>query len=371
MNIALLEPFFTGSHKSWAENLKQKSKHNIQIFSLPGRHWKWRMHGGAVSLANAFMASSFQPDGILATDMLDLAVFLGLTKTKTNNVPTGIYFHENQLSYPWSENDPDLKLKRDNHYGFINFSSAVAADQLFFNSFYHKKSFLEALPRFLNQFPDFQLKEMIASIEKKSTVLYLGNLLEQLAVYKSAQKYDRPVILWNHRWEYDKNPATFFDTLLKIKKAGIPFYLILLGKSYQQIPAIFKKGMQLLKDEIIHSGYAPSFEEYVRLLWQADFFPVTNKQDFFGASVVEALFCDTYPLLPNRLAYPEHIPKQLRKKYLYENDDQLLEQLKTLLAATPIPKIDPDCKSHLKRYDWNNLIPIYDQKLSDLCKKHT
>ncbi len=134
MRILLVEPYYTGSHAVWAEGYAQYSQHHIDILSLPGRFWKWRMHGGAVTLAQKFLASDLNHDFILATDMLDLTTFLALTRTKTAHVPTAIYFHENQLTYPWSPDDRDVAQKRDKHYGFINYTSALAADAVFFNS---------------------------------------------------------------------------------------------------------------------------------------------------------------------------------------------------------------------------------------------
>ena len=83
MLVYLIEPFLTGSHQSWAEGLQRHSQHEIRIFGLPGRYWKWRMHGGAVSLANKTLEhmsdSNEQPDLVLATDMLDVATFRALT----------------------------------------------------------------------------------------------------------------------------------------------------------------------------------------------------------------------------------------------------------------------------------------------------
>ena len=113
MKIALLEPFFSGSHQQWAEGLLKHSTHEIKIFSLPGRYWKWRMYGGAVALARQFLEDSFQPDLLLATDMLDLTTFLSLTRSKTAFLPTVIYFHENQITYPWSPTDADISLNRN------------------------------------------------------------------------------------------------------------------------------------------------------------------------------------------------------------------------------------------------------------------
>ncbi|MCH6560361.1 DUF3524 domain-containing protein, partial [candidate division KSB1 bacterium] len=46
MNILILEPYFTGSHKAWAQGYQKQSKHRVEILSLPGNFWKWRMHGG-------------------------------------------------------------------------------------------------------------------------------------------------------------------------------------------------------------------------------------------------------------------------------------------------------------------------------------
>ncbi|MGI9541618.1 MAG: tRNA-queuosine alpha-mannosyltransferase domain-containing protein, partial [Cyclobacteriaceae bacterium] len=132
MKIVLLEAFFSGSHRQWAEGLQRFSKHEIEILSLPGRHWKWRMHGGAITLAKRFQQLQTKPDLIIATDMLDLGQFLSLTRKETAQIPVAIYFHENQLSYPWSPTDEDVELKRDRHYGWLNYTSALAADTLFF-----------------------------------------------------------------------------------------------------------------------------------------------------------------------------------------------------------------------------------------------
>ena len=54
MNILYLEPFYSGSHKSWIDSYKLFSKHNIDVIELPGRKWKWRMHGGAITLAKDY-----------------------------------------------------------------------------------------------------------------------------------------------------------------------------------------------------------------------------------------------------------------------------------------------------------------------------
>ena len=79
MHILLLEPYSTGSHAQWAAGYQKHSRHDVEILALAGANWKWRMHGGAVTLARRFMESSLAPDVIVATDMLDLTTFQALT----------------------------------------------------------------------------------------------------------------------------------------------------------------------------------------------------------------------------------------------------------------------------------------------------
>jgi len=125
MKILLIEPYYTGSHKAWADGYVKSSRHAVELLFLSGHYWKWRMHGGAVTLAEKYNGNYDNNDLIIVSDMLDLTTFQALTRTKTAGIPFVIYFHENQLTYPWSETDRDVAAGRDNHYGFINYSSAL------------------------------------------------------------------------------------------------------------------------------------------------------------------------------------------------------------------------------------------------------
>lgn len=361
MKIALLEPFYTGSHKRWADTVSHFSTHDVRIFSLPGRHWKWRMHGGAVSIARQFLGSGFIPELILATDMIDLSIFLSLTRKTTASVPTAIFFHENQLTYPWSDTDPDPALKRDNHYGFINYTSALAAGHVLFNSTYHLNSFVDALPIFLRQFPDEKNIDTVDSIKVKSSVLpLLIDFSQFIDIAMEAEHYpEECVILWNHRWEYDKNPEGFFHLIYQLKERGLPFKLIVLGEAYRQSPPIFDEAKQKLKDHILHWGYADDSAEYARLLSMSDILPVTSNQDFFGGSVVEAIFANVMPILPNRLAYPGHIPISLSSVHLFDSEEELLHM--TVNAISNLNDIRNRPYRHfVEHYDARKMIKDYD-----------
>ena len=363
MKILILEPYFTGSHKQWALGYKKYSKHEVKILSMKGQFWKWRMHGGAVSLAKQFKNKNYNPDLILSTDMLDLSTFLALTKTKAHSA---IYFHENQLSYPWSPNDRDVLRKRNHHYSFINYVSALSADHVLFNSRFHMEIFLKELHSFLNHFPDYNEIDTIKIIEKKSEVLSLAIELKKFDSYKYTN-HNKPLILWNHRWEYDKNPELFFQSLKHVKDHGYNFDLVVLGENFSNSPEIFKNAENIFKENILHWGYAKTFDSYAKWLWKANILPVTSNQDFFGVSVMEAIYCEAYPLLPNRLSFPELIPKEFHYDHFYQNDNELIEKLKNIIKTYKNKDLKALKKAAVK-FDWNNLAPIYDAKLASLLK---
>jgi glycosyltransferase involved in cell wall biosynthesis len=372
LKILLVEPYYTGSHAAWAEGYARHSRHQIDILSLPGRFWKWRMHGGAVTLARKFHFSDLSPDLILATDMLDLATFLALTRPDSATLPTAIYFHENQLTYPWSPADRDIAQKRDKQYGFINYTSALAADVVLFNSSYHAESFLMALPQLLKHFPDYNELSTVDYIIQKSRVLPLGldlRRLDQFRPTESGQKdreLARPLVLWNHRWEYDKGPEEFFEALGILSERGLDFDLAVLGENYSRQPEVFLAAEKRLTRHIVQFGYVDSLADYTRWLWRADIVPVTSHQDFFGASVVEAIYCDSFPLLPKRLAYPDLIPPEYQPRCFYDDFDDLLARL-----TEAITNIEQTRRLTLRpivsQYDWQHQAKQYDELLAALA----
>jgi glycosyltransferase involved in cell wall biosynthesis len=366
MKILLIEPYLTGSHAAWASEYAERSAHEVTVLGLEGKHWKWRMHGGAVTLAHLFLAGDYSPDCIIASDMLDLTTFLAMTRERTGHVRTVVYFHENQLTYPWSEQDTDLDRERDAHYGFINYVSALTADAVLFNSRYHLDSFMAALKPFLRAFPDHCEIENVDRLREKSRVLPLGLDLKRFDVHRGERSRNgTPLIIWNHRWEYDKNPEMFFQTLFRLQDEDHEFEVAVLGERFHEAPAIFDEAARRLGSRIVRFGYAEDFDEYAGWLWRADILPVTSIHDFFGASVVQAIYCNCYPLLPRRLAYPEHIPAGHHHAFLYENDEDLLDMLRNRIVQIEETR-GYETQEFVSNYDWTTLVPHYDSFLKKL-----
>lgn len=357
MLIFILDSFYEASHRQWAEGLQSTSIHHIDIFSLSPHHWKWSMHGGSIELAAKVNDQETIPDLMIVTDMIDLSLFRSLLSIRFSQIPILLYFHENQITYP--------SQHTDHHYGFINFTSCLIADGIAFNSIYHKDIFISSLPSFLNMFPKNDLVKHIPAILQKSSILGIGFHSQIDRVSNLHGK--TPVILWNHRWEHDKNPELFFNTLFQLKEDGVRFKLIVLGKSYQRSLDIFNRAKVKLATEILHFGFVEDRASYQKWIRLADIIPVTSNQDFFGISAVEAMRAGLYPILPDRLAFPEHLPVAHRSSCLYSGDEEFYQKLKSILV-TPDYNVTKEISSFLTKYDWGKLIADYEKVFGDLMK---
>ena len=346
--FAFLEPYYSGSHKYFADGLKNCFPEKISLFTLPGRHWKWRMHGSAVTFADMIEKSKEKFETIMVSSLADAALLKSLLLPKMPGVRFVTYFHENQLAYPWSENDKEPS-KTDMHYAFINFTSALVSDIALFNSEFNRESFFSALEGFLSSFPDNRLTHNIDAVYKRSYVLYPGINTIPLWVDKN----NKPLkILWNHRWEYDKDPETFFETMFKLKEAGIPFQLVVLGEEKSTSPEIFKVAKEKLKDEIVSFGYAENYEEYKKLVASCDIQPVTSKHEFFGISVLEAASAGVIPILPKRLSYPEIFQSEKFGKLFYE-EGKLFDFIKEF-AEHPDLSLRDEIHERAALFDWSH-----------------
>lgn len=367
MRILIIEPYDTGSHGVWMRGYRTFSRHEVDLLTLEGQFWQWRLVGGAVALAEQYLALDYTPDLLLATDMLDLAKFLALTRPATSEVPTALYFHENQLTYPIGP-----RQKRHHHYAYINYASALAADAVFFNSAYHRDSFFNALPRLLKHFPDYNSLHTIPHIKERSSVLPVGLDLERYDAHRPKSPPDPglpPLVLWNHRWEYDKNPEPFFKALERLAAEGIPFRVALVGENQRQQPAEFEEARDRLGERVVRYGYIESFAEYARLLWESDIVASSAKHDFFGISVVEAIYCGCWPVLPWRLNYPDLVPASEYAHTLYRADSGLYFRLRErLLDPAPAP---PVLRDHVRQFDWRQLAPRYDAAFEAVVARKT
>ena len=221
-----VEPFFGGSHRAFAEGLVAHGGHELELLTLPGREWRRRMRLGAQLLAERVGEVAGEFDFLLVSDMLDLAAFLALTRPRFERTPVLLFMHENQLTYPRLRG-----TKLNSWFGQINYLSALAADRVAFNSEYHRDDFLGALEELERQPNNWLTTAGIESIRGKNSVLPVGVDLASLGEGPAAAPAGgSPLILWNHRWEFDKSPEGFVRTVTALAEEGLDFRVAVAGE---------------------------------------------------------------------------------------------------------------------------------------------
>ncbi len=324
LKILTLEPYYGGSHKAFLEGWMQFSRHEWTLLSLPPWKWKWRMRHSAITLANQTAEKIKAGEGwdiIFCSDMLNLAEYLGLVPQPIQKLPSVVYFHENQLTYPVAH-----PQEFDFHYVLTNLITALASTEVWFNSSYHRDIFLDDLQHFLKRMPDYQPFEAIEDIRRKSLVRYPG--IHQFQ--KRRERSPGPMrIVWAARWEHDKNPELFFESLRILKASKIEFRVSVIGEQFRQVPDVFNSARQEFSDYIDRWGYQQDRNDYESALLEADVFVSTADHEFFGFSVLEGAAAGAFPLVPEKLSYPETLELDAGNEdfYFKGGADHLAERL--------------------------------------------
>jgi len=359
--VLILEPYYGGSHKLFLNGLQKTVEAEYTLLTLPARKWKMRMQLSALWFVQELKKIPEEKrifDTVLCSTFVDVAVLRSLLVSVAGwnrDVRIVTYFHENQFVYPGQTADPTIR-----QFTAINFTTALASDSCAFNSSYNLESFLSAISSSLKKATDIKLPACVDGIREKSVVLNPGmdySFIDQANTNSNKKNSGPPVIVWNHRWEHDKGPELFFDSLYYLQEKNVSFRLIVMGESFMKRPACFEDAVVRLEKEILHFGYVESLEEYAKLLYQGDVIISTAKHEFFGIAILEGVRAGCYPLLPADLSYPE----LYNKNYLYE-PGKLAKRLLTFIKD-PIHLEHTTAQNLTSLFDWNTCRNKYEKFL--------
>jgi glycosyltransferase involved in cell wall biosynthesis len=354
MRVVLVEPYYGGSHRAWADGYQAHSAHDVSVISHPARFWKWRMHGAFLTLAEELerhVSEAGVPDVIVVSTMMDVASFAGAIRHIAAGIPIVAYFHESQFTYPLSPAD-----RVDQTYAMKNWASAVTADLVVFNSEYHREVFRTEATALLNSFPEYKHVDRVDAVVNASVVVPVGVELGDIGdpVRPESQP---PLVVWNHRWEHDKGPHELLAIVQGLVDAEIEFQLAMCGEVFVSVPPTFAAVVEVAGDRLVHQGWADR-GEYVDLLGRSSVVLSTALQEFFGIGVVEGIAAGARPVLPRRLVYPERVDSLGgdRSSVLYESPQRAVELIVDALEQVP----DPALMAAARRYGWSSVAPQLD-----------
>jgi glycosyltransferase involved in cell wall biosynthesis len=353
--ILLLSAYDTPSHKHWRNLLGKLDNYNWTQLSLPPRYFAWRLRGNSLTWGlGHFPELERNYDLILATSMVDISALRGF-RPHLAQVPLAVYFHENQFAYPQSRfQREDIQLHLTTLY------NAACADKVFFNSQYNLTTFIEGASALLKKMPDGVPRSLMQSIEERSQVLPVPIDTEPR---KSIQLLPKTPLrlLWNHRWEYDKNPETLFAALSRLKQQNVPFSLNVIGQQFRRSPAVFDEAKIKFKECIQYWGYQPA-DIYQRCLQESNVVISTAFHDFQGLALQEAIASGCIPIAPDRVAYPEYVPEPLLYSCALPDESLALAEKLVALYHNGFSLED----NPVQRYSWSQLKPRYEQAIRQL-----
>jgi glycosyltransferase involved in cell wall biosynthesis len=331
LRILALEPWLRGSHEGFLAHWSERSRHDVRVIGLAARDWKWRMRSAAFELARRLLQESIEaPDVLFASDYVDLPALYGWLAPHWREIPCIAYFHENQLTYP--ERPDEEPRERDLHFGFTNMMSALRASRVVFNSRFHRDEFARASSELLARMPRPNPRAALAAKLAAAHVIAPGIDLEAIELGAGGDRRAPLRVLFNHRWEHDKDPLAFLAAVRDAARNGARLELVLLGESFETLPP----GAGERHDELApvgeERGFVADRAHYASLLRSCDVAVSTARHEFFGVAIAEAMAAGCTPLVPRRLAYPELVPSELHARSLYDDGADLSRRLERAAA---------------------------------------
>ena len=326
--ILLLSAYDAMSHKMWRGRLLEMfPEHTWTQLVLPPRHFNWRIRGNSLQWAlNEKDLLNQDYDLLIATSMVDLSSLRGFLP-RIAQLPTLLYFHENQFVYPLGSKQRSNNVEPQ----LVPLYSALCADAIVFNSTYNRSTFLQGAKELLKKLPDQLSPELLERIEKSEIIPvpleeFSFEPVTTAMLENSKQILD---VVWNHRWEYDKGPKLLLSLAQAILTQRLPIRLHVVGQQFRSSPAEFKKIAALLEQHAAalaidqgSFGFVENREGYISLLRRCDVVLSTAEHDFQGLAIQEACTLRCTPLVPDALVYPEYIDSEFLYPFNESSGDE-------------------------------------------------
>ena len=326
--ILLLSAYDAMSHKMWRGRLLEMfPEHTWTQLVLPPRHFNWRIRGNSLQWAlNEKDLLNQDYDLLIATSMVDLSSLRGFIP-RIAQLPTLLYFHENQFVYPLGSKQRSNNVEPQ----LVPLYSALCADAIVFNSTYNRSTFLQGAKELLKKLPDQLSPELLERIEKSEIIPvpleeFSFEPVTTAMLENSKQILD---VVWNHRWEYDKGPKLLLSLAQAILTQRLPIRLHVVGQQFRSSPAEFKKIAALLEQHAAalaidqgSFGFVENREGYISLLRRCDVVLSTAEHDFQGLAIQEACTLRCTPLVPDALVYPEYIDSEFLYPFNESSGDE-------------------------------------------------
>lgn len=349
LDILAIEPYYGGVRRAMMEALVRCSRHRWTLLKLPARRLERRL----TTAANWFHEQigrnwAGRIDLLFTSEALNLAHLHQLNPDLAKH-PAVVYFHDNQL--------PDLSRGYDEREtDLVNLSTAQAAAEVWFNSAYHKQTFLIRARALVDRHPELKTSDPMDSIAAKSrlmpTPIDLG-IVEEVQAAGPVQREPRTMFVDIR----DGNIALLNGAVFRLRQRSVPFKLLVVGTSKSLDARIPRTAIPELNDW-----------EQVKAMLSAGLVISIRPEAASDYMVMRALLAGCRPILPDAGCYPEILPAELHGETLY--DPSAGEMLADRVAAVLSPSRGPwgwdGFRQHLRPYDAIAACRAIDERIEQL-----
>lgn len=347
--ILLLSAYDASSHKQWRLRLASMfPDYEWTQLALPARNFNWRIRGNSLQWGFGEAQEMHRHyDLLIATSMVDLSSLRGFIPALAQ-VPSIVYFHENQFVYPPGHDQEARNVEPQ----LVPLYAALCADAIIFNSEYNRSTFLQGAENLFQKLPDDLPANLLTRLENSTVVSVPLPVVDSPPLARDSGNLLE--VVWNHRWEYDKGPRLLLQLIARLVENQSPIRLHIVGEQFRVTPAEFEQMQILLRQHASalnitpgEFGYIANQQDYFALLGRSDVVLSTALHDFQGLAMQEASAFGCTPLAPDNLVYPEYLTAEFlypAQEHSEEASLQIASRLskwqKMKLRGVALPKVD-------------------------------
>jgi glycosyltransferase involved in cell wall biosynthesis len=191
----------------------------------------------------------------------------------------------------------------------------LAADHVVLNSAHTLQMMTESFSYFLNP-------EAMLEVLEKSEVIPFGLVNEEL-FEQPIREHDKPVVLYNHRFENYKQPKVTAEVLNALRRNGLDFEVWVTQYASQKVG-------EFPVDAVV--GH-PEFGQYIENIAVPAVNTINSIHETFCISILDSLALGQLVVAPNAVTFPELVPDDY--PFLFSDKANQVEMLAHILGTWP------------------------------------
>lgn len=347
LDILALEPFYGGARRQMLETIIRCSRHRWTLLKLPPRRMERRLTAAAIWFAEQLSRHwAGRMDLLFTSEALNLADFLRIMP-QFSSTPSVVYFHSNQL--------PEVRSFEDSPLDMVNLNTAQAANEIWFNSMYHLRLFLNRATALVRRHEEHLGRNPMNELTAKAQLMAPPvdfSVIHELSMGDTIIRNKRKIFVETR----DANLKLLNAALATLVRRKEKFELVTVGPV---------EGLDDAHPRIT----LPENDEksHVRALMQCGVFISTRVDAYADGHAIRALAAGCWPIVPDAGVYPELIPDLLHSACLYDGSATVLaSRLQDVWHLAPPDGYDQALNDILHRFDPVSACNAIDQRIDEL-----